>query len=254
MENEGIIIEHTFFLLIIIGILSAFLGTLAGGGGIITLPAMMLVGIPIQVGIATNKFSSGVASFSSILYLVKNKLFTIQAMTQAALIAFVGGIVGAIVTSSLSEKTMNIVALVLLGFALIVSLNTKEWTAAAKETVRKSTVYSKWIPFFIAIYDGGFGPGSSTFGIIHYMREKFTYVQSAQLSRVLNFGSCAGAFIIYYQTGYVQWHYAIALAIGSSIGTQIGMYALPKVPMRLAKSLLISIICLLIGQVVYRTI
>lgn len=68
----------SFLLLMMIGMLSAFIGTLAGGGGIITLPAMMLIGIPIQVGIATNKFSSGIASFTSIIYLLKNKYFTVM--------------------------------------------------------------------------------------------------------------------------------------------------------------------------------
>lgn len=244
----------TFLLLVALGMVSAFIGTLAGGGGIITLPAMMLVGIPIQVGIATNKFSSGVASFTSILYLLKNRLFTIKALIAIVMIAFFGGIIGALVTTSVSEKTMNIMALILLVFALFVTIRNKKWIEeVAQEKRQKSTIVSRIIPFFIAIYDGGFGPGSSTFGIIHFMREKYSYVKSAQLSRVLNFGSCAGAFIIFYQTGYVNWNYAIALAIGSAIGTQIGLVALPKVPLRLARGMLITIIFLLIGQVVGKT-
>jgi uncharacterized membrane protein YfcA len=243
----------TFLLLVGLGMISAFIGTLAGGGGIITLPAMMLVGIPIQVGIATNKFSSGVASFTSVIYLLKNKIFTIKGLIAIILSAFVGGIIGAIVTTSVSEQTMNITALLLLVFALLVTMRNKKWVAEAKEAAAKSTPLSKIIPFLIAIYDGGFGPGSSTFGIIHFMREQYSYVKSAQLSRVLNFGSCAGAFIIFYQTGYVDWHYAIALAIGSALGTQMGLVALPKIPLKMARTLLITIIFMLIGQVVVKT-
>ncbi|MFZ3591176.1 sulfite exporter TauE/SafE family protein [Bacillus sp. DJP31] len=244
----------TFLLLMGLGMVSAFIGTLAGGGGIITLPAMLLVGIPIQVGIATNKFSSGVASFTSILYLLKHKVFSIKGLLAIVLIAFFGGIAGALVTTSVSEQTMNTTALVLLVFALFVTMKNKKWVASvAQETEQKSKYLSKIIPFFIAIYDGGFGPGSSTFGIIHFMREQYSYVKAAQLSRVLNFGSCAGAFIIFYQTGYVEWHYAIALAIGAAIGTQIGMATLPKIPLSVARAMLITIILLLIGQVVVKT-
>jgi uncharacterized membrane protein YfcA len=244
----------TFLLLVGLGMISSFIGTLAGGGGIITLPAMMLVGIPIQVGIATNKFSSGVASFTSILYLLKNKIFTIRALIAIVLAAFVGGIVGAIATTSVSEQTMNVTALLLLVFALFVTMRNKKWVSAvAKEPNGKPTILSKVVPFFIAIYDGGFGPGSSTFGIIHFMREQYSYVKSAQLSRVLNFGSCAGAFIIFYQTGFVNWHYAIALAIGSALGTQVGLAALPRIPLKMARTLLITIIFMLIGQVVVKT-
>ncbi len=244
----------TFLLLVALGMISSFIGTLAGGGGIITLPAMMLVGIPIQVGIATNKFSSGVASFTSILYLLRYKIFMIRVLIAIVISAFFGGIIGALVTTSLSEKTMNIMVLSLLVFALFVTIRNKEWVdEVAVVGGHKKTLFSRVIPFFIAIYDGGFGPGSSTFGIIHYMREKYSYVQAAQLARVLNFGSCLGAFIIFYQTGFVNWHYAIALAMGSAVGTQIGLAALPRIPLRIARGMLIIIIFLLIGQVVVKT-
>ncbi|NEY73185.1 sulfite exporter TauE/SafE family protein [Bacillus mesophilus] len=246
---------EVFLLLMALGMVSSFIGTLAGGGGIITLPAMMLIGIPIQYGIATNKFSSGIASFTSIIYILKNKIFTVKALLPVVIISVLGGIVGAIATTSVSEQTMNVTALVLLAFALFVTIRNKKWVAEVKEKSfnQKPGFFSKLIPFFIGIYDGGFGPGSATFSIIHYMREQFSYVQSAQLSRVLNFGSCVGAFVIFYQTGYINWHYAIALAIGSALGTQIGLLALPKIPLKVARTLLISIICMLIGQVVVKT-
>ncbi len=242
-----------FFTLIGIGIVSSFIGTLAGGGGLITLPAMMLVGIPIQIGIATNKFSSGVAALTSVSYLLKNKHLSGKTIVMNVCIALAGGVSGALITSSMTERTMNIIALVLLIFALIVTLKNKQWVSSVKETDKDtSSIISNIIPFFIAAYDGGFGPGSSTFGILYYMHRKNTYTKAVQLTRVLILGSCLGAFIVFYQTGFVQWHYAIAMAIGSAVGSQIGLLALPKVPLKLAKYLLITIIFLLIGQVLFK--
>ncbi len=69
------------------------------------------------------------------------------------------------------------------------------------------------------------------------------------MSRVLNFGSCLGAFIVFYQTGFLQWDYAIALATGSIIGTQLALLIVAKIPLRFAKGLLTIILLLLIGQV-----
>ena len=80
------------------------------------------------------------------------------------------------------------------------------------------------------------------------MKKHYSYLQSVQLTRVLIFGSCAGAFIIFYQTGFLQWQYAIAMAIGSIIGSQIGLLVLPKIPFKIAQILLIVIIVLLIIQ------
>ncbi|MFJ8530992.1 sulfite exporter TauE/SafE family protein [Bacillus sp. NPDC094106] len=246
--------DTLFFTLLVIGIVSAFIGTLAGGGGLITLPAMMLVGVPIQVGIATNKFSSGIAALTSIFYLLKNKHLSVKTIIVNVCIAMIGGMSGALITSHVTEQTMNIMALILLIFALIITLKNKQWVSSVEEKSKDTTIVSNTVPFFIAAYDGGFGPGSSTFGILHYMNQKNTYMKAVQLTRVLIFGSCCGAFIIFYQTGFVQWNYAIAMAIGSAIGSQIGLIALPKIPLKIAKNLLIIIIFLLIGQVVFKMI
>lgn len=236
-----------------IGIIAAFIGTLAGGGGLITIPAMMLVGIPIQTSIATNKFSSGIAALSSIFYLLYHQELRLTSILKYVAVAIVGGICGALLTVSMSEKTMNIIACTLLIFALFVTLKNKEWTVTSEENDTKHN-NRLWQPFLIAAYDGGFGPGSSTFSILHYLRYHYSYIKAVQLTRVLIFGSCSGAFLVFYQTGFIQWHYAIAMAVGSIIGSQLGLLVLPKIPIKAAKILLIVIISLLLIQVAIKII
>ncbi|OXS72854.1 sulfite transporter TauE/SafE [Lysinibacillus sp. KCTC 33748] len=234
--------------LVSIGIIAAFIGTLAGGAGLITIPAMMLVGIPIQTSIATNKFSSGIAALSSIFYLLYHKELRLASIMKYVAVAFAGGICGALLTVSISEKTMNIIACILLFFALFITLKNKEWTVSSEEDDTKHSD-KLWQPLLIAVYDGGFGPGSSTFSILHFFRYHYSYIKAVQLTRVLIFGSCTGAFLVFYQTGFIQWHYAIAMAIGSIIGSQLGLLVLPKIPMKTAKILLTVIISLLLIQV-----
>ena len=236
-----------------IGIIAAFIGTLAGGGGLITIPAMMLVGIPIQTSIATNKFSSGIAALSSIFYLLYHEELRLASIIKYVAVAIAGGICGALLTVSMSEKAMNIIACTLLIFALFVTLKNKEWTVTSEENDTKHN-NRLWQPFLIAAYDGGFGPGSSTFSILHYLRYHYSYIKAVQLTRVLIFGSCTGAFLVFYQTGFIQWEYAIAMAVGSIIGSQLGLLVLPKIPIKAVKILLIVIISLLLIQVTIKII
>lgn len=239
--------------LVVIGIIAAFIGTLAGGAGLITIPAMMLVGIPIQIGIATNKFSSGVAALSSIFYLLYHKELRLVSIMKYVAVAIAGGVCGALLTVSISEKTMNIIACILLIFALFITLKNKKWTVISEENDTKHS-NKLWQPFLIAVYDGGFGPGSSTFSILHFLRNHYSYIKAVQLTRVLIFGSCTGAFIVFYQTGFIQWQYAMAMAVGSIIGSQLGLLILPKIPIKIAKILLIIIISLLLIQVAIKII
>ena len=245
--------SSTEFLLILIGvgIVASFVGTLAGGGGLITLPAMMLLGIPIQFSIATNKFSSGIASLSSLFVLLKARELKWEVIKKYIVFSLVGGGIGAFVTSSIPESWLNSIALFLLLFALGLSLKSNKWysTASNQTENSKDPARISIVSFFIGIYDGGFGPGSSSFSILYFLKSGFTYVKATQMSRVLNFGSCLGAFIVFYQTGFLQWDYAIALATGSIIGTQLALLIVAKIPLRFAKGLLTIILLLLIGQV-----
>jgi uncharacterized protein len=245
----------TFLSMIIcIGMFGSFIGTLAGGGGLITLPAMILLGIPIHYSIATNKFSSGIASFSSLLILLRTKEMKWEQIKFIIIASIVGGGIGALIASLIPEKWLNIVAIGLLLFAFILSIQGKKWYSDI-QSVNKGHMderSSKVMSFFIGIYDGGFGPGSSTFSILYFIKSNYTYVKATQMSRVLNFGSCLGAFIIFYQTGFLQWDYAIALATGSIIGTQLALKIVSKIPLQFAKWLLTTILILLVGQVTWQ--
>lgn len=241
--------ELELIILACIGVLASILGTLVGGAGLVTLPAMMLFGIPVHTGIATNKFSTAIGSFTSVFYLLRKGDLTIRDVSIFLSIALIGGLSGALITTSIPEKTMNGLALILLIFAFFVSLNNKNWTA----TTTVSTVQKNWktytLPYFIGVYDGSFGPGATTFGIIHYMKQNLSYVKAVQYARALILGSSIGAFLVFVQTSYFDWHYAIAMAIGSMIGSQIGVYLLPYIPLRLAKFLLTSILVIIITEV-----
>jgi uncharacterized membrane protein YfcA len=150
---------------------------------------------------------------------------------------------------------MNVVALVLLVFALGLTLQKKKWAneQSQLQNVRRKG-WKRYLPLGIGIYDGGFGPGSSTFAIIHFLDQGKNYVQSVQLARVLNFGSCLSAFIIFYVTGHFKWEVAITMAAASIIGNQIGLRVAKHVSLKLARTFLLSVSCLLILQIVVKMI
>lgn len=240
-------------IIIFVGMIGSFVGTLAGGGGLITLPAMLLLGVPIHFCIATNKFSSGIASMSSVFVLLKKKELTMERVKSLIISSIIGGGLGAVITSFLPENLLNIIAIVLLVFAFIVSVQSRKWyNIEPNHTNSHMKISPKVMSFLIGVYDGGFGPGSTTFSIIYFIKSKFSYVKSIQFSRVLNFGSCLGAFIIFYRTGFLQWDYSIALATGSIIGTQIALKVVSKIPLKFAKGLITTILILLIVQVAWQ--
>ena len=153
-----------FVLLYFIGFAATTLGTLAGGGGLISLPAMLLMGLPVHSAIGANKVSNTVSSFSSFLMIYKNKEVTVKEALTVVPLSLAGGITGGVIASFLKEEWMIMIAIVLLTFAFITSFLGK-LILMVSETFR-ITKKSATSLYGIGIYDGLFGPGSWDIGFV----------------------------------------------------------------------------------------
>ncbi|MCF6136916.1 sulfite exporter TauE/SafE family protein [Pseudalkalibacillus berkeleyi] len=241
-----------FITLLMIGLFASFVGTLAGSGGLINLPAMLVSGIPVHNAIASNKFSNMISSFSSFFVLLRKREVDFKSALKIASFSFAGGLLGGLVTSSLSEVTMLWIGIGLLVFALFLSFLGKPLSVNTSEKP-----FSKWtFPglFGIGVYDGMFGPGQATMQMYLFFYQGVTYLRTIALTRFNTFLSCFGAFISYYVTGFVTWDVAIPLAIGSLLGAQIAVRIAGKFPKSFVKILLRVITILLVIQLFIKLI
>lgn len=239
--------EYLLFLLI--GIIGNIIGTLVGGGGLITLPTMMLMGVPVHSAIGANKVSNMVSAFSSFYSIYKRKELAWIEMRSVLLVSLVGGTLGGLFASLMSSQTLTLIAIILLGFALIMSF----MGCADFGEKERFTMNRKNGPILLGVgfYDGMFGPGSSTLALYTYAHEKISYIKAVGLSRVGVFAMCSGAAITYIATGKIEWPLTLILMVGSTIGAQIGIVLARKVKANQVKLLLRIVTIVLIVQLVY---
>lgn len=235
--------------LFFIGLAVSFLGTLAGGGGLIGMPAMLLYGLPIHTIIAANKFSNTVSSFSSFYILLKQKEINRKDVSFILPVAIFGGMTGAFIAQWISEKHLTVFAIICLMLAFFLSFVRKptEVSYPSKPPIYKLKPYL----YSIATYDGMFGPGQGTLLLFTYLRHHFSYLQAVALSRCQTFMSCFGAFLLYFTSGYVEWSIALSLASGSIIGAQISVRLAPKMKLTFVHRLLQAVTFCLIIQLAY---
>lgn len=239
-----------YVLLYFIGFAATTLGTLAGGGGLISLPAMLLMGLPVHSAIGANKVSNTVSSFSSFLMIYKNKEVTAKEALTVVPLSLAGGITGGVIASFLEEEWMIIIAIVLLSFAFITSFLGKT-NFDGKETFR-ITKKSATSLYGIGIYDGVFGPGTGTLALYLYARLKVSYLRAVGLSRIMIFSSCFGASISYISTGKIIWPLTIVLMLGSISGAQLGVRLARKLKKEYVGPILRIVTVLLIVQIVVK--
>lgn len=236
-------------MLLAIGIIASMIGSMFGAAGLVTLPAMLLVGIPIHTTVAVNKFATGISAFTNVLTFLLKKQIIFKRIFPLILTAIAGGVLGAFLATRLAEQLMNIIACGLLIFALMIVITSKQFILnGAKHNNPQPTSFIA--PFIISIYDGGFGPGSASMSITYYLKKQHLYLKAVEYSRIIIFSSCFGAFWFYLWLGLMDWGVAIPIAIGSIIGSHIGLKLLPLMKMRWLQVILPIIFALLILQII----
>jgi len=238
-----------FVLFFMIGIVGNVIGTLVGGGGLISLPMMLLMGLPIHSAIGANKVSNTVSSLSSFLVIFLKKEVSAKEAVSVLIFCLCGGILGGLIASFLSGDTLTLVAIILLSFAFINSFMGKgNFQGDATFRLNKKTAPSL---LGIGMYDGMFGPGSSTLALYLYASEKIAYIRAVGLARIGVFASCFGASITYISTGKIVWPLTLALMGGAIIGAQLGVRVARKLPIKYIQPLLRTVTVLLILQIVF---
>ncbi|MGM7681844.1 sulfite exporter TauE/SafE family protein [Cytobacillus sp. Hm23] len=235
-------------ILILIGFCASFIGTLAGSGGLISMPALLLLGVPIHSAIAAAKFSNIFSSFSSFYTLFRKKEVTLSSVVVIVPLALLGGITGALCASVLSEQQMTMIAIVLLSFALVVNILKK----LPKEEVVNNIIPKSTRPllFFNGVYDGLFGPGQATLLMYTHLYNGLSYIKAMAFTRFQTFMSCIGAFFTYFFAGYFDWQISILLATGSLIGGLIAVKVATKLSTNHLKNLLRIVTSILIIQLI----
>lgn len=225
------------------------IGTLVGGGGIITLPIMMLMGVPVHSAIGANKVSNTVSAFSSFYSIFRRKEISWQELRPVFVVSLIGGKIGGLIASLMSSNTLTLLAILLLGFALVMSfIGGADFGDQFAFTMNRK---NGAILLGVGIYDGMFGPSSNTLALYTYAYEKIAYLKAVALTRVGVFAMCSGAAVTYIATGKIAWPMTLALMAGSIIGAQIGIRLARKVNASQVKVLLRGITIVLMLQLVY---
>lgn len=235
--------------LFIIGFFTSLAGTLAGGGGLIGMPAMMLYGLPVHTIIAANKFSNTISSFSSFFVLLKGKNIKLKDALRIIPFSVFGGMTGALFASMINEMVMTFIAVILLLCALGLQFIKKP----SHEQNEAKQIPKKIYPllFGIGVYDGMFGPGQATLNMQVYFQHGFSYLKTIAFTRFQTFLSCFGAFVMYLGSGLVHWNIAFSLACGSILGAQLSIRIAKKIKASHAIWIVRCMTILIIGQLIY---
>jgi len=227
-------------MLFLLAALAGFLDTLAGGGGLLTIPALMLTGMPPLMALGTNKLQGAMGSGTASWVLLRKKKINWKDIKPLFIASFIGSCAGTLAvqfidTDALSLAIPIVLSAIAVYFIMFKHPNPKQDlkpsygnSMARANLSPRQFQYSVISP--IGFYDGMFGPGTgSFFALAGVSCQKLSLIQSTAMAKPLNFASNIASLSIFMLAGKVFWLTGLLMMLGQCIGATLGAHCLFKI-------------------------
>jgi uncharacterized membrane protein YfcA len=208
-------------------LLAGFIDAVVGGGGLIQIPAMLILmpGAPVATILGTNKFASCAGTTIAVQRYARHVTLDWSTVLPAAITAFLFSFLGSRTVALLNPALMRPVVLVLLVLVAIYVFFVKDLGLVHRP--RHAPEKAAWIGMLIGaglgFYDGFFGPGTGSFLIFLFVGVfGFDFLAASASAKVINLATNMASVIYFGWTGHIIYAYAIPMAICSVLGAALG--------------------------------
>ncbi|MFC2661767.1 MAG: sulfite exporter TauE/SafE family protein [Eubacterium sp.] len=253
-----ILTPFMFFLVCPFLFLAGFVDSIAGGGGLISMPVYLLAGLPPHTAVATNKLSSTCGTALTTVRFVKNELINLKLAVPSVLAAVAGSSLGARISMSIDEKILRNIIICVLPVAAFFVLNKKMFSREGRKTAevtRRTVTVSMIAAFLIGVYDGLYGPGTGSFLIIAFTVFAHLSVETANAqAKAINLTTNITALVLFLLSGKVLIPLGLAGAACNMAGNYIGSGLVMKKGGKVVRPLLLIVLVILFIRLIMESV
>ena len=233
---------------------ASLLDAVAGGGGLVSLPAYLIAGLPPHNAIATNKLSSSIGTVASTARFIRNKCVDWPTAIPSAILAVLGSVAGAQLILAIDDNVIRYIMLVLVPILAFVVLKKRDLAAEPLQPVsRKRQFLVVCIAaLFVGMYDGFYGPGTGTFLLLAYTQlAKMPLRLAAGNVKIANLSSNVGSLAVFLLHGQAIIPLGLISAVFAVAGHYIGAGVLLKNGAKVVKPFVLAVLVLLFVRLIY---
>ncbi len=219
-----------FLFLFCIAIVAGFIDTLAGGGGIISLPALIMSGIPPLMALGTNKLQGSMGTATATFMMLHKRRVAWEDVKMLMLSAFIGSTMGTVAVQFINTEALTFIIPAILLLIAIYFLFSQNYAAKSSEAKVSAGIYTRFIVPVIGWYDGMFGPGTgSFFAMAGVSLRGQGLIPATAVAKTLNFSTNIASLFVFLAAGKVVWTVGLLMMAGQMIGAWIGSHCLYKI-------------------------
>lgn len=223
-----------------VAVLTGFIDAIAGGGGLIMMPALLFAGIPPLQALGTNKLQSMFGTMVAMSNYGRAGLIEWRRNLPTVAVVFLGAAAGCYVVQQVETRILQLVIPVLLmAVALYVLVSPRMTDDNAHHRV-SSTGYAP-VGGAIGFYDGFFGPGTGTFFTTSLVALRgYGLTKATALTKLFNWISNIASVLLFAWGGHMLWLLGLCMAAGAMLGGWLGSHTAMKFGAALIRPLLVA--------------
>jgi uncharacterized membrane protein YfcA len=240
-----------FFIVCPLTFLAGFVDSIAGGGGLISLPAYLLAGLPMHFALGTNKLSSTMGAITASIRYYRNRFVDLFLCIPSIAAALIGSSLGSSLTLIVNESWLQKLLLIVLPVTAFFVLRNKHFNDEAIPLPRRQAlVFSIIISFVIGGYDGFFGPGTGTFLILLYTGlVKLDPRTASGNAKFVNTASNLGALAVFLINGRAILPLGLCAGVFSIVGSFLGSGLAIKKGAKMIRYFILAVLALLFVKI-----
>lgn len=207
-----------------IAFIAGLIDSIAGGGGLITVPALIAAGVSPVEALATNKLQGCAGTLSASYHFIKTRQVSLLDMRFAIAMTALGSFSGTALVSYLdSDLLIKLIPAILIAVAIFFYLLPKIQPMIAKFVRISMAQFALLAGFSIGFYDGLIGPGTGAFFSTAFIcLMGYSIIAATAHTKILNATSNLSSLLLFSFTGHVLWGIGLIMGLGQWIGAQIG--------------------------------
>ena len=234
--------ELILIALVAAGFVAGFVDSIAGGGGLITIPALLLSGMPPIMALGTNKLQSLFGSGSATWAYASRGHVDLKSQGPTFFISAAFSALGAWVATQVSSDWLRAflpILMIAIGLYFLLKPDISDESRAARFT---PAIFAATAVPAIGFYDGIFGPGTGSFFMLAFvMLAGYGLLKATAHTKTLNFASNIGAFAIFAASGAIDWKAGLAMGAAQFFGARTGAHFAMNRGAKIIKPLLVTV-------------
>lgn len=242
-------------ILFLTGALAGLVDSMAGGGGIITVPVLLNLGLPVPLALGTNKLQSSFGSTSAAWHYARQGIVNLRDCRTGIVLTLIGATLGALTVEWLDPDILARLIPWLLGGILLYTI------FRPQVGQQDHPPRLRWGWFFTAFglglgfYDGFFGPGTGAFWTMAFIGvQGMNFVRATGYTKVMNATSNLASLAIFLSHGSVHLGAGLTMGAGQLIGAKIGSGLVVKKGARFVRPVFLTMVTITMARLIYLSI